>query len=104
MRRPKLADPLSRQELIGLILLALVPLVFGVLVEVRGAFLKTRRTDLAVFARAAWAVRTGVDVYAVTDEKGLHYHYPPLLAISTRPWLTRRQECQWLLRHPSPSR
>ncbi|HEV8061371.1 MAG TPA: glycosyltransferase family 87 protein, partial [Gemmataceae bacterium] len=85
MRCPKLADPLSRLERAGLILLALVPAVFGILVEVRGAFLQTRRTDLAVFARAAWAVRRGVDVYAVTDEKGLHYHYPPLLAILMAP-------------------
>ncbi len=85
MRCPKLADPLSRLERAGLILLALVPVVFGVLVEVRGAFLQTRRTDLAVFARAAWAVRSGVDVYSVTDEKGLHYHYPPLLAILMAP-------------------
>lgn len=66
-------------------LLALVPIAFGVLVEVRGALLQTRRTDLAVFARAAWAVRNGVDVYSVTDEKGLHYHYPPLLAIVMMP-------------------
>jgi hypothetical protein len=85
MHGPKLAAPLSTLERVGLGLLALVPVVFGVLVEVRGAFLQTRRTDLAVFARAAWAVRSGVDVYSVTDEKGLHYHYPPLLAILMAP-------------------
>jgi hypothetical protein len=85
MRCPKLADPLSKLERAVLFLLALVPIVFGVLVEVRGAFLQTRRTDLAVFARAAWAVRSGVDVYSVADEKGLHYHYPPLLAILMAP-------------------
>src|SRR6267154_31891 len=85
MHCPNPAEPLSKLERAALMLLALVPIVFGVLVEVRGAFLQTRRTDLAVFARAAWAVRSGIDVYSVTDEKGLHYHYPPLLAILMAP-------------------
>ena len=81
----KLKDPLSLPERIILLFLALVPIWFGVLVEVRGAILQTRRTDFAVFARAAWAVRSGADVYSITDEKGLHYHYPPLLALLMAP-------------------
>ncbi len=85
MARAKLAEPLSIIERLSLGLIALVPIIFGIVVEVRGAFLQTRRTDLAVFARAAWAVRSGVDVYSVTDEKGLHYHYPPFLAILMAP-------------------
>jgi hypothetical protein len=85
MRSLLLSERLSRIERAGLIFLATVPFFFGALVEVRGAFLKTRRTDLAVFARAAWATRNGVDVYSITDDKGLHYHYPPLLAILMAP-------------------
>jgi hypothetical protein len=55
--------------------------LFGVLVELRSAFLQRRMGDLDVFMRTAWAVRTGQDIYTVTDPNGFHYHYPPLLAI-----------------------
>ncbi len=81
----KLRDPLTLPERAGLLFLALIPIWFGVIVEIRGAFLQMHRTDFAVFARAAWAVRSGADVYSVTDEKGLHYHYPPLLAMLIAP-------------------
>ena len=77
---------LFRWERIGLLCLALVLVGFGVLVEIRGAFLHKRRTDLAVYLRAAWAVRSGADFYSITDDKGLHYHYPPLLAILLSPF------------------
>jgi Glycosyltransferase family 87 len=72
-------------ERFGLILLLVAAIAFGILVEIRGAFLRTRHSDLAVFARAAWAVRSDADLYQVTDDKGLHYHYPPLLAILMTP-------------------
>jgi hypothetical protein len=42
-------------------------------------------TDLGVYLRAAWAVRTGVDPYAITDTNGFHYVYPPLFAILMMP-------------------
>src|SRR5262249_12914989 len=45
-----------------------------------------RRTDLGVFLRAAWAVRSGADLYGITDDKGLPYNYPPLLAILLTPF------------------
>jgi hypothetical protein len=61
--------------------LALAALLFGVLVEVRSCFLSRRMGDLDCYLRAAWAVRTGRDLYAVTDEHRWHYNYPPLLAI-----------------------
>jgi alpha-1,2-mannosyltransferase len=77
---------LSRWERAGLILASVVVVAFGAMVVVRGAFLSTRRTDLGVFLRAAWAVRSGVDLYAVTDDKGLPYNYPPLLAILLTPF------------------
>jgi hypothetical protein len=56
-------------------------LVWGVLVEVRAAFLRRRMTDACCFFRAAWMVRTGGPLYDFTEENGWHYLYPPLLAI-----------------------
>ncbi len=56
-------------------------MAFGVLTVIRAACLQRRMGDLGVFLRAAWAVRTGADLYAVTDNNNWHYHYPPLLAI-----------------------
>lgn len=79
------APALSRGERWALALLAAALLVFGALVEVRSAFLHRRMGDLEVFLRAAWAVRSGADLYAVTDSKGFHYHYPPLFAILLAP-------------------
>ncbi|HEV3113989.1 MAG TPA: glycosyltransferase family 87 protein [Candidatus Binataceae bacterium] len=65
----------------GIGLFILCALAFGAIVEMRSAFLHARMTDLDVYLRAAWAVRTGHDPYTVTDDRGLHYHYPPLFAI-----------------------
>jgi alpha-1,2-mannosyltransferase len=68
---------------IGVVVSGLLGL--GVLVEVRSAFLQRHMTDLGVYLRAAWAVRAGDDLYAITDDNGWHYHYPPLLAIALVP-------------------
>ena len=51
-----------------------------------------RWTDLTVLLRAARAVKQGEDLYKVTDAKGLHYHYPPLLAIMLMPLADPRRE------------
>jgi hypothetical protein len=61
--------------------LLLAFIVFGGIVEMRSAFLKGRMCDLDVYLRGAWAVRTGNDLYNITDEHCWHYNYPPLLAI-----------------------
>ncbi len=74
-------SPLSNSQKLGLALLFLLLVGFGILVEVRGAFLKRRMTDVGCYLRAAWAVRTGGNMYSVTDDNGWHYNYPPLLAI-----------------------
>jgi hypothetical protein len=74
-----------RWTVIGIGLWLLLVVVFGALVEYRSAFLKRRMTDLDVYLRAAWAVRSGADLYAITDDNGWHYHYPPLLAIVLAP-------------------
>jgi hypothetical protein len=76
---------LRRWHTLGLLALALTVVVFGVVVEVRSAFLKRRMTDLQVYLRAAWAVRAGEDLYAVQDDNRWHYHYPPLFAVLLAP-------------------
>jgi alpha-1,2-mannosyltransferase len=78
--------PPARWQRIGHILLCLTMVVFGVVVEIRSAFLKRHMTDLGVYLRAAWAVRVGEDPYTVTDDNGWHYHYPTLFAILMVPF------------------
>jgi hypothetical protein len=70
----------SRWERRFLALFFVTLAAFGVLVEVRSAFLSRHMGDLGCYLKAAWAVRTGHDIYDVTDN-GWHYNYPPLLAI-----------------------
>src|SRR5437899_2686373 len=76
---------LSRWQRWGLALCLVVVVLFGLLVEMRSAYLQRRMGDLGVFLRTAWAVRTGQDIYTVTDNNGYHYHYPPLFAILLAP-------------------
>jgi hypothetical protein len=78
-------EPQRSWELILVVALLLAALGFGVVVEYRSTFLTRRMTDLDVYLRAAWAVRTGADIYTITDDNGWHYHYPPLLAIVLTP-------------------
>lgn len=73
---------LDRLALAGLVVLVVG---FGVLVEIRGAFLTRRMTDLDVYLRTAWAVRADQNIYDVTEENGWHYQYPPVFAIVLAP-------------------
>jgi hypothetical protein len=66
---------------LALICLLLGFILFGCIVEKRSAFMEGRHCDLGVYLRGAWAVRTGTDLYNITDDNGWHYNYPPLLAI-----------------------
>jgi hypothetical protein len=77
--------PPRRVERLALLLFFAVVGLFAVVVEIRSAFQNTRKGDLNVFLRAGWAVRADADLYAVTDDNGFHYHYPPLLAILAAP-------------------
>ena len=71
---------LGRWGRLGLVLLAVLVLVFFAVTLHRQAFSHSRKGDLGVYFRAGWAARTGNDLYAVTDDHGWHYIYPPLLA------------------------
>ena len=83
--RLRLFDGLSPAERLGLVALGGLAVAFGLLVEVRSAFLQAHRTDLPIYLGAAQAVRSGGDPYAFVSERSCHYNYPPLLAILLTP-------------------
>jgi hypothetical protein len=70
---------------VGRAALLILVVGFGAIVELRSALLERRMTDLDVYLTAGWAVRTGADIYDVTDVNCWHYQYPPLLAILVAP-------------------
>ncbi len=75
---PSPADrPLYGWEKASVALLGLLVVAFGGVTLLRSAYLTTRKTDFGVYARAAWAVRTGGDPYRTADDNDWHYVYPP---------------------------
>jgi len=80
------SKPLTRLQITGLALLLTLIILFGAWVEYRGAFAHKRMNDIGPYLRSAWAVRTGGEIYAVTDDRGWHYVYPPLFAIMMTPF------------------
>ncbi|CAN5460485.1 hypothetical protein BH11PLA2_BH11PLA2_49910 [soil metagenome] len=79
------AAELRRWERLGLITLGLFFVAFAGLIELRAAFQKTRKTDFGVYVRAAWAVRSGEDLYKIVDNNRYHYTYPPAFAVLMMP-------------------
>jgi hypothetical protein len=78
------------------VVLGLIALAFGVVVVQRSVYLKRPQGDAGVFFRAGWAIRAGgSELYAITDDNGWHYHYPPLFALLMVPLADppRRQLC-----------
>jgi alpha-1,2-mannosyltransferase len=76
---------LTRWDKVALLCFALIIVAFAFRVEQRSAFLQRRMTDAGVYLRAAWAVRSGDDLYHIADDNDWHYNYPPLLAILLTP-------------------
>lgn len=74
-----------RSEIALFALLVLFFVFFADLVQVRSAFLSRVMGDADVFFRAGWAVRTGRNIYEVSDPNNWHYNYPPLFAILMAP-------------------
>ena len=92
-----------RWERTSLLALLAVVMAFGVLVEFRAAFFERRMSDLTVFLRAGWAVRTGTDIYQVSDEgNGWYYVYPPFFAIVMAPLAEAPADADqsWMLPYP----
>ena len=75
----------SRWERLGLMAFFVALVGFGVIVEVRTAFLSRKMGDLDCYLRPAWAIRKGLDFYEIKDDCGWHYNYPPLFAILMTP-------------------
>jgi hypothetical protein len=71
---------LSRGGRLLLLTLGTVFLVFCVITVHRAALQDTRKGDLNVYLRAAWAARSGESMYHILDDHGWHYNYLPLLA------------------------
>ncbi|MFO0937502.1 MAG: glycosyltransferase family 87 protein [Gemmataceae bacterium] len=61
-------------------------LAYGIITVIRSAFQNERKTDFSVYAVAGYAVRVGLDPYAITDEHGWHYCYPPPFAVAMVPF------------------
>lgn len=78
-------ERLNRLDRICLSAFAVALLVLAGLVVSRSSLLDRRCGDWNVFARAAWAARSGTDLYDVTDDNGFHYLYPPTFAILLAP-------------------
>jgi alpha-1,2-mannosyltransferase len=76
---------LSRVECGFFVLMITVVLYYAVMTEIRSCFLERRMTDFGVYLRAAWAARTGNDMYAVTCDNGWHYCYPATFALFLMP-------------------
>jgi alpha-1,2-mannosyltransferase len=80
-------ETVNRFDRAGLMVLATVFVLFVGLVQFRSALYPPRRLgDWNVFARAAWAARTGGDIYTISDDNGFHYLYPPTFAILLAPF------------------
>ncbi|HEX7377854.1 MAG TPA: glycosyltransferase family 87 protein [Pirellulales bacterium] len=77
--------PLNRLDRISLPVFFAVFLILAGLVVARSSLLERRYGDWNVFARAAWAARSGADLYDITDDNGFHYHYPPTFALLLAP-------------------
>ncbi len=77
--------PLGRPGRLGLCLLAVLFVAFFAVTMERQVLRDGRQGDLDVFLRAAWAARTGADLYQATDDHGWHYLYPPLFATLLTP-------------------
>ncbi len=71
----------NRSERVWLSVALFLVLAFGANVEQRTALRRMPMTDLGVFSTAAEAVRSGDNLYTVSDWHGWHYVYPPALAI-----------------------
>jgi hypothetical protein len=71
----------------GILIVLLLICVFCAAIERRTAFRAPNppMTDLEVYLRSAWAVRTGGDIYQVSDQNDWHYVYPPPVAIAFFP-------------------
>ncbi len=92
---PRGNQPLDRWEKLALIAFGVFILAFGVITEIRSAFLSFKHTDFNVYTHVGWVVRNGGDIYGdAIATNGLHYVYPSPFSIlmvpfaDPPPWIT----------------
>ena len=92
-------EPLRRWERNTLLAVLIVVTAFCALVVHRSAFQDARRTDANVYFRAGWAIRAGANPYEVSDDRNLHFAYPPVVAILFAPFADAPSgaEREWML-------
>jgi hypothetical protein len=80
-------DGLNTWERRGLLLFAVIVLLFGALVTYRSAYGHRRMGDVNMLFRAAWYSRLGgTELYTFQSDNNLNYHYPPTFAILLAPF------------------
>lgn len=79
----KIIEFFFRRKWLGILLVLGLVLGIGISTLYRGAFGPKRRTDLTVYLKAAETIAEGraSRIYDVTNTRGWHYVYSPLLAI-----------------------
>ena len=80
------ARPLYLWEKATLVVLTGVFIWFGWLTIQRAVYQDEQKSDFGVYARAAWAVRTGQDPYSVASDREWHYVYPPPFVLFVLPF------------------
>ncbi len=75
------SKPLNPWDRIGLAGLLIVTIIVGYVTVYRTAIRISRRGDFAVYARAAWTVRSGGNLRDAHCGRGWHYTYPATLAV-----------------------
>jgi len=80
-------DFILRRKRLFIFLVVVFFIVIGISTLCRGGIgPPPRRTDITVFLRAAEVVRSGESIYVVTNDRGWHYVYMPLLAVLLIPF------------------
>lgn len=83
----KIVDFLLRHKRLFLFIIVVFFLIVGISTLCRGGIgPPPARTDLTVFLRGAEAVKSGENLYGVTNDRGWRYVYLPLLAILLTPF------------------
>ncbi len=78
---PPVRTTLAGIDIAWMVGLLVAVVVLGGLYVQRSVFLETYLGDTQVYFRAAWAAWAGQDIYAIEDDKGQLYAYPPFLAL-----------------------
>lgn len=83
----QVVDFILKRKRLFIFIAAVFLIIVGISALCRGGIgPPPRRTDLTVFLSAAEAIKSGANIYFVTNERGWYYVYMPLLAILLAPF------------------